>query len=111
MERRRDCAAKIDDKIAHDRADPILRPAPEPNKLHAALLLKFASDGRRDGPALFHQPGEVIVREGLRAVLDRLLRMRVDLNDETVRAACDGGLGHRPDELRAAGALAGIDDD
>ena len=60
-------------------------------------LDQVAIDGGGDLAELRHERGEVLGRQRLRAVGERLVRARVDLDDQAVGAGGDGGQRQRAD--------------
>ncbi len=73
------------------------------------------SDGAVDGGGDFCQDrngfGEGVGGDGLRTVGHGVGGVRVDLDDEAVGAAGDGGIAHGWDEACVSGALGRVDDD
>src|SRR5512143_2757829 len=67
--------------------------------------------GGNERPEGVHEFPELLERERLRSVGQRLLRGGVDLDHEAVGARGDGGAGHGLDVLRVAGAVGRVHDD
>ena len=66
------------------------------------------SDGRRDPANLRHQQSELLRIETLRAVRERLVRLNMDLDQETIGAGRDRRAGNRRNQSPPAGAMTRI---
>src|SRR4051812_37044896 len=67
--------------------DPPMRPTPA--MATVSIRLQCSADGRGDQPALLHHLRELFRPEGLRAVTERVVRVVVDFDQQSVRSRCD----------------------
>src|SRR5687768_7296905 len=58
---------------------------------------------------LFHQFLELVWEQGLGAIADRFLRVRMNFNQQAVRSGCNRSPGHRRNLVATAGAMRGVD--
>src|SRR5438034_4148663 len=87
-----------------------ISPSPTTATVATARLGQLLLHRAQQPPHVRHQVVEGAEVQGLRAVGERLVRCRVDLDDQAVRARRDRRERHRPDERPASGRLRRVDD-